>query len=409
MANTQSILQRGGLLPLLRYGNYAGPGYAGGMGAETLIEHPGINNGKPIAAGVLAQTPQGLASFMQLALQTPPNGYIDSVTRLHDVEYTVAEIRFMQAVQSRFGGRLPHQLTGQDRLERVFKQLQADCDAEYWQADQRMLRAVADYHPTDFADASYRALMLDAFYAKAESGIFGYGLGEQVDDFYDSLKACDETINVPTFLDSLGALGSASMLARADLEALVMLPITPQERQFFNQHLYSGHYLDVSTQDAEGNLLAPETMDYSNRIVVPCALDANTFTAQVRMGDAQLRMTLDKTNPQRPVFTKVTTHQGERVSTQTLRPVQDGTPETVPGVRAYREIITDGNGQIVQTRFILRPKVPALCTSPDLRRKIAAVVSGDYGRVVWVADASISVRAADGRVPADHSGWGQAA
>ena len=389
MANTQPIIQRGGLLPLLRYGNYAGPGYAGGMGAETLIQHPRINNGKPIAAGALAQTPDGLASFMQLALQTPPNGYIDSVTRQHDVEYTVAEIRFMQAVQSRFEGRLPCQLTGQDQLERAYKQLQAACDAEYWQADQRMLRAVADYHPTDFADATYRALMLNAFYTKAESSIFGYGLGRQVDDFYDSLKQRDPDICVPSFFDSFGALGSASTLARADLEALVTLPITPQERQFFNQHLRSGHYIDASTQDDEGNLLSAETMDFSNRIVVPCAVDDHTFTAQVWMGDEQLSMRLDKTDPQQPVFVCVTSHQGEVLSMQTLTPVDDGASQVVPGVRAYREVITDDNGRILQTRIIPRPQVPALPTPPDLQRKIAAVVSGEYGRVVQLPPATM--------------------
>ena len=409
MANTQPIIQRGGLLPLLRYGNYAGPGYAGGMGAETLIEHPRINNGKPIAAGELVQTPDGLASFMQLALQTPPNGYIDSVTRQHDVEYTVAEIRFMQAVQSRFGGRLPHQLTGQDQLERAYKQLQALCDAEYWQADQRMLRAIADYHPTDFADATYRALMLNAFYTKAESSIFGYGLGRQVDDFYDSLKQRDADICVPGLFDSLGTLGSASALARADLEALVTLPITPQERQFFNQHLHSGHYIDASTQDDQGNLLSAETMDYSNRIVVPSQVDATTFTAQVWMGDKQLSMRLDKTDPQQSVFVCVTAHRGEVLSMQTLTPVDDRARQAVPGVRAYREVITDGNGQIVQTRIIPRPEVPALATEPDVQRKIAAVVSGDYGRVVRTADASISAGGALGAVLADQPGWGRAA
>jgi len=47
---TEPITLRGGFLPVLRYGNFAGPGYAGGIGSETVIENPDINNGKPILA-----------------------------------------------------------------------------------------------------------------------------------------------------------------------------------------------------------------------------------------------------------------------------------------------------------------------------------------------------------------------
>ena len=53
---TQSIITRGGFVPVLRNGNYAGQGYAGRLGAETLIEDPSINNGKPILASELTQT-----------------------------------------------------------------------------------------------------------------------------------------------------------------------------------------------------------------------------------------------------------------------------------------------------------------------------------------------------------------
>lgn len=107
------------VVPVLRYGNFAGPGYAGGRGSEMLIEHPSINGGKPILASELTQTPQGLAQFMQLALKTEPNGYLDGVTRNHDVEYTVAEMRFMTQVQGQFG-KLPHELTSQDKQDPAY-------------------------------------------------------------------------------------------------------------------------------------------------------------------------------------------------------------------------------------------------------------------------------------------------
>ena len=64
---TESITNRGGLLPVLRTGNFEGQGYAGRLGAETLIEDPSINKGQSILTSTLTQTPQGLAQFMQLA------------------------------------------------------------------------------------------------------------------------------------------------------------------------------------------------------------------------------------------------------------------------------------------------------------------------------------------------------
>ncbi len=384
--NTQFIIQRGGLLPLLRYGNYSGPGYAGAVCARTVIEHPGINCGKPIAAGMLAQSPTGLASFMKLALQTEANGYIGSVTRMHDVEYTIAEIRFMQAVQGLFNGKLPHELTGQDRLERGYRQLEAACDAEYWQADQRMLGAIADYHPLDFADATYRELMLNAFYAKAESSIFGYGLKQQVQAFYNSLKAKDSQSGAPSFSwDCWSALGKASTMARADLEALITLPITPQERQFFNQHLTPGQYIDASTQDDAGNFMNAETLDFSNRIVVPGSVDGVIFTARVRIGRDHLVMTLDKTDKNHPIFTRVSLRHGELCSTQTIRTIDEGANKAVAGIGLCQEVIIDANGQILLTQLIPRPKVPALPMPADLQLKIDAVLSGDYRQVLRLA------------------------
>jgi len=219
MNTTQPISSRGGLVPVLRYGNFAGPGYAGRLGSETEITHPSVNGGQPILASVLTQTPQGLASFMKLALQTEPNGYIDGVTRNHDVEYTVAEMRFMTQVQGQFG-KLPHELTAQDRQDPAYKQLETARDGEYWQADQRMLTSMAQYKPTDYADSTYRDAALTAFYVKAESGTFGYGLGQEATDFYKTLKTIDANIGTPTLGQSLATLGSANALARGDFEIM---------------------------------------------------------------------------------------------------------------------------------------------------------------------------------------------
>ncbi|MDO8933519.1 MAG: hypothetical protein Q7U97_14085, partial [Rhodocyclaceae bacterium] len=256
---TLPIELRRELVPILRYSNYGGPGYAGRLGNETLLVHADINQGNPILVGELTRTPQGLAQVMKVALQTEPNGYLDSVTRNHDVEYTVAEIRFMNKVQANFEGRLPDQLTAEDMATPAFKQLVVERNQEYWAADKRMLNAAADYQPTDFADASYRALMVQGFYVKAGDDALGgeYGIPRaELNGFFDTLKARDPGLATPdSLLDKLGTLSDAGNLARSDFEALVTLPLTPQERAFFNPHLSPDSTVVPSEVDAQGNFL----------------------------------------------------------------------------------------------------------------------------------------------------------
>jgi len=379
---TEPITLRGGFVPVLRYGNFAGPGYAGGIGLETVIENPAINNGKPISASELTQTPQGLAQFMQVALKTEPNGYLDGVTRNHDVEYTVSEMRFATSVQSQFNGKLPHELTAEDKQDPAFKQLETARDAEYWQADKRMLTSMAQYQPTDFVDVTYRGIALNAFYAKAESGLFGYGLGPEATDFYNNLKAIDSKIAVPTFGDSIKTLGTATTLARGDFEALATLPITPQERQFFNQHLKPGQYIDVS-QTANGDTIAYGDRDSTNRIVVPEKMGLGVYYVETKIGGNTVTMTLDKSDPLNPVFTKEVKHDGEVVSTETIRAqADDGSVKGVSDIRAYESVVTDKTGQVLGTKAIAKPELPDSTIPPDLQAKIDAVKSGDVAQIV---------------------------
>ena len=192
-----NVYQRRELVPILRYGNFAGPGYAGRMGAETVLTDPGINGGQPIKVSELTRTPEGLAQFMSEAVKVQPNGYLDAVTRNHDVEYTVAEVRYMNKVQTQFGGRLPDQLSSEETSSPAFKQLVSERNQEYWRADQRMLRSVTDYQPVDYADAAYKSLMVKGFYVKAGQDRLGgdYGIPKaEGDGFFDTLKAKDPTL-----------------------------------------------------------------------------------------------------------------------------------------------------------------------------------------------------------------------
>ena len=229
-ANTLPIELRRELVPVLRSGNFAGPGYAGGWGSESVITNAAINNDQPIQVAELVKTPQGLSQFMSLATKTEPNGYLDAVTRNHDVEYTVAEVRFMNKVQAQFDGKLPYELSSSDKSSSAYQTLLGERNQEYWTADQRMLNAAVAYQPTDYADSTYRDLMVKGFYVKASDGVGGeYKLPQtQLDDFFDTLKAQDPSLGTPsTFGQKLDALGLAGNLARSDFEALATLPITP--------------------------------------------------------------------------------------------------------------------------------------------------------------------------------------
>lgn len=389
-ANTTLPIElRRELVPVLRYSNYGGPGYAGRLGNETLLQHADINQGTPVSVAELTRTPQGLAQFMKVALQTEPNGYLDSVTRNHDVEYTVAEIRFMNKVQAGFDGRLPHELTAEDMATPAFKQLVAERNQEYWAADQRMLNAATDYQPTDFADAKYRALMVQGFYVKAGDDTLGgeYGIPRaELNGFFDTLKARDPSLATPDSLfDKLGALNDAGNLARSDFEALVTLPLTPQERALFNSHLSPGSTVVPSDVDAQGNLLSWDQRDFSRSIVVPfqSTEDQNIFIARVRMGDHEITSVLDKTRKDTPVFTSETRINGELVSTitKTALPLSESDQGQFVA-RAYQVEVRDGSGNLQQSYVQEKPEVPREKIDDGLQAKLHAVRTGNYGEVV---------------------------
>ena len=82
------FLNRQQFLPVLRYGNFAGPGYAGGIAGEDRVDP---NDPASPTWAEYTRTPTGLAAFMQRAELVKPVDYFDSVTRIHDIDYTVVE------------------------------------------------------------------------------------------------------------------------------------------------------------------------------------------------------------------------------------------------------------------------------------------------------------------------------
>ncbi len=385
MSDTNTTLPielRGNLMPIMRYGNYAGPGYAGGIGLETVIQHPDINGGKPILAATLTQTPEGLASFMKLAMKTEPNGYVDTVTRNHDVEYTVAEVHFMQDVQTAFG-KLPHELTSDDKKNPLWTQLEASRNAEYWRADKRMLVAMAEYKPSDMVDATYREAALAGFYVKAESEAFGYGLPQEAKAFYEKLKTIDSSIQTPSLGDSLAALGKASILARSGFETLATLPLTSQERQFFNEHLTPGQVIDASSSNPDGSAVTYDNKDSTNRYVVPDRLGNNIYGVRTLIDGDRVTMVLDKSDPSNPVFTKQVERNGKVLSIETVRPT-DLVDQGQVTARDYESVTTDAAGNVIDVKKIEKPNIPDIAYDAALQQKLDAVRLGDVATIMSI-------------------------
>ncbi len=388
MANTLPIELRREFVPILRSGNFAGPGYAGGWGSESVITHAAINNGQPVQVAELVKTPQGLSQFMSLATQTEPNGYLDAVTRNHDVEYTVAEVRFMNKVQTQFDGRLPYELTAADKSSSAYQTLLGERNQEYWTADQRMLKAAVAYQPTDYADSTYRDLMVKGFYVKTSDGVGGeYNIPQApLDEFFNTLKAQDPSLGTPsTFGQKLDTLGLANNLARSDFEVLATLPITPQEKAFFNSHLQPGNSIVPSDRNANGEIIFWDQRDFAHSVVVPYVspTNANIYVAQVKIGDKEITSYLDRTDKDNPVFTQEVRVNSALVSTETRTPVPETSIRTGENTaRAYQVELRDGSGEIQKSYTTEKPAVPDLLIDKDLQAKLQAVQTGNYTEVV---------------------------
>ncbi len=383
---------RNQLIPVFRSGNFAGPGYAGAMGLETVLQNNAVNGGKPILVSELVKTPEGLIAFMKVAIQVQPNGYLDTVTRNHDVEYTVAELRYSNKVQTQFNGKLPHELNRDEQSSPAFKQLVQERNAEYWQADQRMMTSVVAYRPTDFTDTNNRALMISGFHVKAGQGIGGdYSLPDStVKAFMDTLKANDPSVQADAlgFGQKLSSLGRATTLASAEFEALAMLPLSSQERQFFNQHLEADAYLDTSNIKPDGSFYAAGEKDYTQRLVVPqeTAPGSNIFETTVRLGNQTVTMRLDKTDDKSPsVFTKEISANGAVIRRETIAAISTGNHELDQdnyGNRAYTVKQEDVENGTTQTSTLAKPDVPTVQGTADLAAKLEAVKSGNFNDVI---------------------------
>ena len=228
----------GGLVP--RFGMYAGPNYAGGraLGANEL----------PTAQ----------------VWQVRPIGFLDDVTRNHDINYTY--------------------------IDQVYQGNDASTEASrnqaLWQADKEMLGNMLGYQPTNWLEGQYRNAAIKAFVAKADMNY--RPAVDVVSEWNRDLADIDPKFPALSASESGRAQWSLPSLAHAGatytstgMEALSTSGVNTQVAMLFNTHINPKHIdpLNPTPRDRD----YPETQrDGSNRILVPQRdpIDPNVFTAE---------------------------------------------------------------------------------------------------------------------------------
>lgn len=373
------FLNRRQFLPVLRYGRFAGPGYAGGIGGEDLVDP---SNPASPTWREYTRTSAGLAAFMQRAESLRPVDYVDAVTKIHDIDYTAAEMRFLTRVQAQFG-KLPHELTPDEKATAEYTRFQASLEHDQFAADKVMLISIVSYKPdgNDPFGAAYREMLIGGFYKKATSSAFGYDREAEMNQFFnETLKKIDPTLDIPS---TLRTLGTSSRLAQSGFEEINTSGLSGVEKKLFNQHLTSLEFLQSDMVGADSAPLLPSETDYLDRIVVPVQVADNRWVADVTIGGKQIIMELMRSGEGNAAFTREVRRNGELVERQEA--VTDATAALDRyGNRPWDIALRDGTGGVTSVmrsdpRVLLEPQEPA-----DYQAKLDAIRGGDFSAILNV-------------------------
>ncbi len=209
-----------------RHGMYAGPGYCGG--------HEWKEGERPSAA----------------AWQTQPIGYLDAVTRDHDLNYTYIEQVYGQASPA--------------------EQHQA-----YWQADKEMLANMLQYQPSNWMEATYRKAAIEAFLAKAD---LNYHPDVNIrEEWNRDLAGIDPSYGQMTGFNREGrpewslvkGVHTGATYVTTGMERLSTSGVNSQVAILFNQHIDPSFIRQHKVENG-GELYSNSSEDnYSHRIMVP--------------------------------------------------------------------------------------------------------------------------------------------
>lgn len=301
-----------------RFGMYAGPNYAGGHA---------LRKGELPDAAVW---------------RVPPVGYLDDLTRNHDINYTY--------IEQTYQGNDPASQTARTQA--------------LWQADKEMLAGMLHYQPSNWLESQYRSAAVQAFVAKADMGyrpavdVVGDWNREfaGIDPKFPALQASEQgraRWSLPRLLHDGGIYINTGM------EALSTSGVNSQVAVLFNTHIKPGNIAQQKV-DSHGELYDPHAeRDFSRRLMIPQRdpEDPKVFTAQgvihgkeVHVWYSSLENKMLRTVSSNGQIEHQTTYDGVETPgpagkkyghadfTVTRQPFKDGQPhgepETLPPVKA---------------------------------------------------------------------------
>jgi hypothetical protein len=306
-----------------RFGMFAGPNYCGG---------------RTFADG---QVPDAEA------WQVAPIGFLDDVTRNHDIYYTYVENVYRSA----------------DAASR--------CRA-LWCADKEMLQNVLGYRPANWLEARYRKALIQAFIAKAD---MKYGKHiDLVRDWNGGLADIDPGYGPIARLDSgtidwklFSLAWDGGYYSSTGMELLATSGLNVQVALLFNQHIDASK--PIQPLDSGVSELSPDE-DYSARLLVPeRKRGTDIFTASGRIKSKQVRMSYDA---REGLFVREDYRNGKLVSKTEYRQQRD----------ADGALLTDRYGHAEFAVTVTESAKPSRSQAPVLPQDHSAVAACDrFGEI----------------------------
>jgi hypothetical protein len=320
---------------------YAGPNYAGGRALQ-----PG-------------ETPS--ADDWRVR----PIGFLDDVTRNHDINYTYIEKVY----------------TGNDPAS------QTACQQALWQADKEMLGNMLRYQPGNWLEAQYREAAVKAFVAKAD---LSYRpavdvVGEwnrELADIDPKFPALRSTESGHAQWNPLGLVHAGATYTSTGMEALSTSGVNVQAAMLFNPHIRPGSIAPQHGAPLNSDGYDPAAaQDHSRRILVPKQdpINADIFTAEGRIGGKRIEVTYDAKENKlvRSVYSgdqieSVTTYNGERA------PEERGGQYGFADFEVSRQDFVNGvpKGDPVMLPPVIAPQTPTLQESGHTQTVTQTVVQG---------------------------------
>ncbi|OOG83261.1 hypothetical protein B0E41_13330 [Hydrogenophaga sp. A37] len=261
---------------------YAGPNYAGGRA---------LRPGETLSAedwGV------------------PPVGFLDDVTRNHDINYTYIEKVY----------------TGNDAASRSAR------NQALWQADKEMLGNMLRHQPGNWLEAQYRDAAIKAFVAKADTSYRPHV--DVVSEWNRDLAGID--LQFPSLSASesgraqwkvFGLVHSGATYTSTGMESLSTSGVNTQVAMLFNTHLRPGH-IDPLKPSSKDHAYPETDRNDSRRILVPKRDPTNpyVFTAEGHIDGKRVTVWYD----QESMKLVRTVYSGDQIESETTcqgHPVTD--------------------------------------------------------------------------------------